>query len=1176
MTTAQILAPYKGLRMFEDTEGDVPFFFGRDRERELLEANLMASRLTVVYGSTGVGKSSLLRAGVAHHLRELAKANLAERGEPELAVVVFDAWRDDPVAALRREVATEVTRTLGGSSTPPDAGASLLDALRTWQQLLGGDVYVLLDQVEEYFLYHGGNGPGSFGVEFPRVVAEPGLRVNFLLAVREDAIAQLDGFKARLPNVLGNYLRLEHLDRESARAAIVEPVRRYNQLIGGDGAAAVEPALVDAVLDQVTAGNVRARQNGHGPTVGAAARNGSPGGRIEAAYLQLVMQRLWEAEQEAGSTLLRLETLERLGGAARIVADHVAHALDGLDPDERDLAAVVFDHLVTPSGTKIAHELSDLARYASAAPTAVGAMLDRLGGDRIVRSVADEGADGARYEIFHDLLAEPVLAWKARHEAERELARQRAEADRRHSRLLRLTALATALLAVMAGVASFSLVQRGEARSQARLARARELAAEAVSQLQFDPQRSLSLAIASARLRPTTQAEAVLRQALLDAHERAVLPSGGAVTRVSFSRDARLVLTASDDGAARIWRPDGTLLQTLKHRAPVTSASFSPDDRLVLTTSRDGSAKVWLASTGRLVTSATYGAAVTDGSFAADGALAVTTSQDGTVRIWRPRGGATPVLVREPGPARRVSVSPDGRLAVVLVGDRAGSSLRARVHALPSGRLLRELPARGVTTASFSPDGRLVITGGIDHTAAVYVARSGRRLHLLADNQGAITDARFGPGGRLAVTTSSDGATRIWKVRGGARVALLLGHANAVQSSAFSPDGRYLVTASADGTARVWETSSGRLQAVLRGHTDAVLAAAFGVDGRVATASADGTARIWDPATAPELQPVARVRGAVSAAAFGPGGTTILEAGDDRSARLLTPNGRVVRALRHPAPVTGAVFTPGGARVVTADATGTVRSWRPDTGALAGTREGLSSGPLAISHDGRLLAAPARDGSMQIVDAATLVPVRELGRGGRLVAASFSPDGRLLATAGADGVGRLWSVATGRPVRTFEGHHDALTDVEFSHDGRLVVTASRDHDARVWQVSTGASTVLHGHFGPVFGASFSPDDRFVVTAGPITAGLWETATGHLVTYLRGPDAPLTSASFSPDGRWILTADRDGTLRLYRCELCGGLDELVATAEARLAGIATTPLSAERQRVVPSVARVSRS
>ena len=61
--------PYKGLTPFEDSELDVLFFFGRERERELIEANLMASRLTVLYGETGVGKSSVLRAGVAHHLR---------------------------------------------------------------------------------------------------------------------------------------------------------------------------------------------------------------------------------------------------------------------------------------------------------------------------------------------------------------------------------------------------------------------------------------------------------------------------------------------------------------------------------------------------------------------------------------------------------------------------------------------------------------------------------------------------------------------------------------------------------------------------------------------------------------------------------------------------------------------------------------------------------------------------------------------------------------------------------------------------------------------------------------------------------------------------------------------------------------------------------------------------
>src|SRR5262249_57560924 len=135
---------------------------GREGGGEVVEANLMASRLTVLYGETGVGKSSLLRAGVAHHLRSLARGNLDARGEPGLAVVVFDSWRDDPVHALRTAVADEVTFALGGSVTPADEGGrSLGDTLGMWQELLGGDLYVILDQAEEYFLYHGGGNGGG-------------------------------------------------------------------------------------------------------------------------------------------------------------------------------------------------------------------------------------------------------------------------------------------------------------------------------------------------------------------------------------------------------------------------------------------------------------------------------------------------------------------------------------------------------------------------------------------------------------------------------------------------------------------------------------------------------------------------------------------------------------------------------------------------------------------------------------------------------------------------------------------------------------------------------------------------------------------------------------------------------------------------------------------------------
>ena len=80
-------SPYKGLSPFGDSDLDALLFFGRERDREIVVANLIASRLTVLYGPSGVGKSSLLHAGVARTLRELPEQPL---------VIVFSNWGDDP------------------------------------------------------------------------------------------------------------------------------------------------------------------------------------------------------------------------------------------------------------------------------------------------------------------------------------------------------------------------------------------------------------------------------------------------------------------------------------------------------------------------------------------------------------------------------------------------------------------------------------------------------------------------------------------------------------------------------------------------------------------------------------------------------------------------------------------------------------------------------------------------------------------------------------------------------------------------------------------------------------------------------------------------------------------------------------------------------------------------
>jgi len=1135
--------PYKGLAPFDDSDLDALLFFGRERDRDVIVANLMAARLTVLYGPTGVGKSSILRAGVAHGLRQ----------ETGVGVVIFDSWTGDPIAGI-----LETAR----------AGRPFAEGLRGAATEAGGDLYLVLDQFEEYFLYHEGDeGPGTLAWELPELLVRRDLRVNVLLAIREDALARLDAFKGRIPNLFANYLRLDHLDRAGGRAAIVGPVDRWNQLVEPAQRVTVEPGLVEAVLDQTAAGKVDIGLAGRGTIE-------EPRGdaRVEAPFLQLVMERLWDAERAAGSATLRLATLRELGGAEAIVRDHLERALDSLDPAEKDVAVSMFDHLVTPSGTKIAHRVSDLEEYAAVGRGELDPVLSTLGRERIVRAVDGTGGDSARYEIFHDVLAEPVLAWKAEHEARRRFDRQREESDKRHRKLLRALALSVVAFLVMAGVTVFALSQRSHARTQARIARARELAATAVSQLQVDPQQSLALGVESARLRRTSEGEDVLRQALIEARERAILVSHGAVRTVAFSPNGRLVLTAGDDGSARLWQRNGTLLRTLGHGGPLAAARFSPDGTLVLTASTDGTARIWRVATGKAIAILRHRGPVTSASFSRDGRLVVTTSDDGTARVWTAAGAPIRILDLH-GPVLTASLASGGRIVVTVGSDRTGQNLRARLFVLPSGRLIRTLPARGVTVAAFSPNGRLLVTGGEDRTAAVWRVKSGRRLYLFADHQGGVTDALFGPGGRLVVTTSSDGATRVRDVQTGVRIALMLGHVNAVTSASFSADGKFLVTTSTDGTARVWEAATGRLETVLRGHTDAVVAAAFSPDGRaVATASADGTARIWDPGTAPELRLLARARQPVRAASFSPDGRLVLTAGDDRTARILDSNGKPVRVLDTPDAVESAIFGAGGALVLSDDAQGSLRIWRTQTGALVRMARDVSSGPLALSPDGRLLAVPEKTGAIGIRSATTLTLERELRRGRPFTAASFSPDGNLIATAGGDGAARIWQTMTGRLVRTLTGHTDALTDVSFSPDGRLLVTASRDHDGRIWDVATGRMTaLLRGHFGPVFGARFSPDGRWVVTAGPTTAGLWQVANGHLLTYLRGHTEPLTSASFSPDGHRILTASRDGTVRTYACRICGGVDELRALAQRRLTALSRLLSPAERERYLPAIA-----
>ena len=402
--------PYRGLERYTESDDDAALFFGRDTELEVAAANLLAVRLTVLYGPSGAGKSSFLRAGLVHRLRRTTATEPSDLGAPGTIVVVLDEWLGDPAAELWRAVA--------GTGPAAEAGAgaelgerSLHDALRGLSATLNVEFLIVMDQFEDYLAAHPPDSGDRLDAELPGLVADRDVPVRFLIALRDDALAGLDRFKGRIPDLFDNYLRLDRLGEHAAREAIEGPVRHWNSV--SPEPMELEEGLADEVLRQLVGGDDAV------PT--AATPVG--GAQIEPAHLQLVMTRLWEAETEAGSRVLRLATLESLGGAAAIVRNNVQAAMSSLPPRDQRLAAQVVRFLVTPSGAKVRHVPGDLAEYAGRPEPQVRALLERLssGGLRILRPAPPPPGSSApaAYEVFHDVLSRPLLEWRLGYERER-------------------------------------------------------------------------------------------------------------------------------------------------------------------------------------------------------------------------------------------------------------------------------------------------------------------------------------------------------------------------------------------------------------------------------------------------------------------------------------------------------------------------------------------------------------------------------------------------------------------------------------------------------------------------------------------------------------------------------------------------------------------------------------
>lgn len=482
--------PYKGLQPY--TEEDREYFFGRKRDTEVISSNLYIVPLTILYGTSGVGKSSVLQAGVIPHLRE----------DRRVIVLLFNNWQGDNFNIVLKERVLQAICSSTGK-TPPDVfseiskelsrevtgvdGLPLDELISSCATVFRRRILMIFDQFEEYFLYHSATaGAEGFDAEFARAVNHSESGVNFMLAMREEELSKLDRFRPRIPNLLSNLLRLENLDSEAAKDAILEPLPIYNQRHPA-AEMNIEPELVSKIIKQVRPDYVK-QHVAAGPISanGEATRTQPKADRIETPFLQLVLIRLWDAEKQKQSRTLRVSTFEELGGALEIARTHLDKVMSQVTESQRATAAAVLRFLVTPTGSKIALDAESLASFANANKDDVLEVLDLLGSGkemRILRKVTTHG-QADRYELFHDVLGPAILDWRSRYVQAQQLIQEREQAEKefsieRQRRLRQAILVLVLLLLVMAGTTVYALSQRSEARKQASAAEKQRLAAVA-------------------------------------------------------------------------------------------------------------------------------------------------------------------------------------------------------------------------------------------------------------------------------------------------------------------------------------------------------------------------------------------------------------------------------------------------------------------------------------------------------------------------------------------------------------------------------------------------------------------------------------------------------------------------------------------------------------------------